>query len=223
MIVLATGNEALAKRWRDALSKSQEVYELTLSDKRNLELCLKKISIEILFIDQALFGGGGLHELSDLLHIQSQVQIVVFSEKSNERDEISAILFGAKAYCQYDLKEHLLLKVVDTIKQGEIWVDRKFVSRLLGEIEDITKAQHHEAQDLDKILSTLTPREKEIAKHIAGGSSNRKIAEHLNISERTVKAHLGVIFRKMGIEDRLQLALYINRHRQIGSIWHRKD
>jgi DNA-binding NarL/FixJ family response regulator len=55
---------------------------------------------------------------------------------------------------------------------------------------------------------------------IATGASNRRIAEKLNISERTVKAHLGGIFKKIGINDRLQLALYMNKYHQLSSLWH---
>ncbi|HRE31701.1 MAG TPA: helix-turn-helix transcriptional regulator, partial [Candidatus Berkiella sp.] len=113
-----------------------------------------------------------------------------------------------------------LPKVINTVMANELWVDRKFVTRLLLEIEDITHAKHQEAKHLDKGVAAMTPRECEIAGLVATGASNRKIAEQLSISERTVKAHLGVIFRKIGITDRLQLALYMNRYQQITSIWH---
>jgi DNA-binding NarL/FixJ family response regulator len=144
------------------------------------------------------------------------------TEFYDEREEISAILFGAKAYCSFAINLSLLPKVLNTVMANELWVDRKFVTRLLTEIEDITQAKHSEAQRLDKGIATLTPRETEIACLVATGASNRRIAELLSISERTVKAHLGVIFRKIGISDRLQLALYMNRHRQLSSIWHGK-
>ncbi|MBI2791377.1 MAG: response regulator transcription factor [Gammaproteobacteria bacterium] len=138
----------------------------------------------------------------------------------DQREEISAVLFGAKAYCSFDLNIELLPKVIKTVCMNELWVDRKFVTRLLIEIEDITQVKHAEAKRLDKGVAAMTPRESEIASLVATGASNRRIAEQLNISERTVKAHLGVIFRKIGITDRLQLALYMNRHQQLSAIWH---
>lgn len=223
MIVIATEDEALASRWQQALHPKHEIYDLILQDIRSLEICLKKVQFDILILDKKLLGTGGVHEISNLHELQPDLNIIVMTPDLDEREEIAIILFGAKAYCQYQTDLALLPKIIETVLSNELWVDRKFVTRLLSEIEDIAKAQHQEAKSLDAGLASLTPRETEIAKWVGMGASNRKIAEQLNISERTVKAHLGVIFRKMKVNDRLQLALYINRHQQIGAIWHHTD
>lgn len=220
MILIAAQEAERASAWRQVLSPLFEVYEVDVHDRRAVELCLKKVSIEVLVIDLALLGDAGVNEVSALKEIQPNLNIVVMTKTPNQREEISAVLFGAKAYCSFDLNLELLPKVVKTVLMNELWVDRKFVSRLLTEIEDITQVKHTEAKRLDKGVAAMTPRESEIAALVATGSSNRRIAEQLNISERTVKAHLGVIFRKIGITDRLQLALYMNRHQQLSAIWH---
>ena len=72
---------------------------------------------------------------------------------------------------------------------------------------------HFSLPQEDPSLDGLTPREKEIVQQIGGGSSNKEIAYHLHVSEKTVKAHLTSIFRKLGVSDRLHLALYVNGHR----------
>lgn len=223
MILLATDKETLAAHWRQTLSDDYQIYDIAITDRRNLEACLKRISLELLLVDKQLFGETGIHEISDITTEHPDMQVIVFTQAFDQREEIASILFGAKAYCPYDVSDNLLLKIVKAVLSDEVWVDRKFITRLLHEIEDITKQHHSEAQDLDKGIASLTPRETQIADLVANGASNRKIAEQLNISERTVKAHLGVIFRKINIQDRLQLALFINRHRQIGSIWHLDD
>ncbi|MBS0289147.1 MAG: response regulator transcription factor [Proteobacteria bacterium] len=183
-------------------------------------MCLKKVAFDVLILDLTLFGEAGVNEISALIEIQPKLHIVIMAKSPEQREEISAVLFGAKAYCSFDMNLELLPKVVKTVLTNELWVDRKFVTRLLSEIEDITKVKHADAKKLDKGIAAMTPRENEIASLVATGSSNRRIAEQLNISERTVKAHLGVIFRKIGITDRLQLALYMNRHQQLSAIWH---
>lgn len=226
MIVIATADEALATLWLQMLSQSNSdyvMYDIIIQDLRSLDICLKKVKFDVLIVDKTILGDNGVHEISNLHDIQPDLNIIVMTRESDQREEIASILFGAKAYCPYDIDKTTLLKVVNTVLANELWVDRKFVSRLLSEIEDIAKSQHTEAQALDAGLASLTPRETEIAKWIASGASNRKIAEQLNISERTVKAHLGVIFRKIKLHDRLQLALYVNRHQQIGAIWHNDD
>lgn len=220
MILIAASDPNLAASWHHALTPCYKVYELDAHDRRALDICLKKVPFEVLVVDLRLLGEAGVNEISDIKEIQPHLHIVVMTQAIDSREEISAIIFGAQAYCSYDLELTLLPKVIKTILSNELWVDRKFASRLLAEIEDITKSKHAEAQKLDRGIAIMTPRENEIALLVATGASNRKIAEQLNISERTVKAHLGVIFRKMEINDRLQLALYMNRHQQLSSIWH---
>lgn len=223
MILIATDDGQRAHTWQQYVSSEYTVYELIVSDKKTLEICLKKVPIDVVLLDKTILGASGIHELSDIQKIQPETRLILMTATADQREEVATILFGAKAYCEYDINDMTLSRVLKTVLADELWVDRKFVSRLLEEIEDIAKAQHTEAQQLDKGLSLLTPRETEIAKLVAGGASNRTIAEQLNISERTVKAHLGVIFRKMNIDDRLQLALFINRHQQISSIWHQEN
>lgn len=223
MILIATDDGHRAHVWQQYVSTEYKVYELIVSDKKTLEICLKKVPIDVVLLDKTILGASGIHELSDIQKIQPETRLILMTATADQREEVATILFGAKAYCEYDINDMTLSRVLKTVLADELWVDRKFVSRLLEEIEDIAKAQHTEAQQLDKGLSLLTPRETEIAKLVAGGASNRTIAEQLNISERTVKAHLGVIFRKMNIDDRLQLALFINRHQQISSIWHQEN
>lgn len=220
MLLIASSDVEVAARWHQTLAAEYAIYEVDVHERRALDLCLKKVTFDVLVVDLQLLGESGVNEIASLREIQPQLHIVVMARIPDEREEISAIIFGAKAYCKFDIEMTILPKVIKTVMANELWVDRKFVTRLLSEIEDITHAKHQEAQHLDKGIATMTPRECEIAALVATGSSNRKIAEQLSISERTVKAHLGVIFRKIGISDRLQLALYMNRHQQLSAIWH---
>lgn len=222
MILIACADISIAKAWHDALAALFHIYEVDVQDRRTLEVCLKKVNLDVLVLDIGLLGEGGITEISALRELQPHLHIIIMTRTPNQREEITAILFGAKAYCSFDLKLELLPKVVTTVLNNELWVDRKFVTRLLIELESITQIKQAEARRLDRGVAAMTPRESEIASLVAAGSSNRKIAEQLSISERTVKAHLGVIFRKIGITDRLQLALYMNRHQQVAALWHGK-
>lgn len=220
MILIASRNLAQANQWRQILSPFHRLYEIDVGDRRALDLCLKKANIDVLIVDLHLLGENGVTEIASFRDIQPTLNIIVMTDQPDEREEISAILFGAKAYCDSQHNLSLLPKIVKAVLSDELWVDRKFVTRLLKEIDDITTARRRETKTLDTGMAKMTPRETQIAQYVASGASNRKIAEELNISERTVKAHLGVIFRKLGIHDRLQLALYMNRHQQIAAIWH---
>lgn len=219
MMLIASTHPNLAEAWRAALGPEHELYERIAMDRKTLEICLKKTHCELLLLDMAILMPEGIHDLADIIALQPTTKIILLTELVDQREEISAILFGVKAYLNIDVAPHVLHKVIKTVLSNEVWVDRKFVSRLLNEIQDITHARQKEAKQLDKGVELMTPREGEIAELVATGASNRRIAECLSISERTVKAHLGVIFRKIGISDRLQLALYMNRHHQLTGIW----
>ena len=221
MILIAATDEQKANLWTQWLS-SFELYEKTALDKRQLDMCMKKVQLELLIVHESVLGTEGVNEIAALHDLRPETKIIILTPEFDPREELSAVLFGAKAYLHDQLEEEAFLKVISRVLEGEIWVDRKFVSRLISEIEDITKQRHEEAAEIEKGIASMTPREGEIAELIATGASNRRIAEKLSISERTVKAHLGVIFKKIGINDRLQLALYMNKYHQLSSLWHQR-
>jgi DNA-binding NarL/FixJ family response regulator len=99
----------------------------------------------------------------------------------------------------------MLLKIVNAALQGEIWIRRALVPRLLEGVA----APANEAAGCAGRFALLTPRESEIARLIGQGISNKRIARHLAIAEQTVKGHLTTIFRKFGVVDRTKLALLL--------------
>jgi DNA-binding NarL/FixJ family response regulator len=89
----------------------------------------------------------------------------------------------------------LLKKALRAVVSGELWLDRHTLMTLISSIHRPNNA-------------VLAKREKEIMFHICQGYRNREIAQKLNISEQTVKSHCNRIYKKLGVTDRLQLALY---------------
>ncbi|MBT3045713.1 MAG: response regulator transcription factor [gamma proteobacterium symbiont of Ctena orbiculata] len=96
---------------------------------------------------------------------------------------------------------------------GEVWVGRSLLFKLMNRLSSMASPQAEErgmqGGSADS-LAKLTEREREIAQHVGAGDSNKVIARKLDITERTVKAHLSSIFRKTNTKDRLQLGLLIN-------------
>ena len=99
-------------------------------------------------------------------------------------------------------------RVVVAVQQGELWIRRSITPRLLDELGVMRHNFQTSRADVGR-LAELTQREREIAAHVGNGESNKQIARQLSITERTVKAHLSEIFRKLGIADRLKLALQV--------------
>jgi len=90
----------------------------------------------------------------------------------------------------------LLKKALKAVSLGEVWLDRTTLMKILVSMRQ---------QDKNVALGR---REREIMLHICQGFRNKEIAQKLNISEQTVKSHCNRLYKKLGVSDRLQLALY---------------
>jgi DNA-binding NarL/FixJ family response regulator len=132
---------------------------------------------------------------------------VCSSSNPKDADAIAALDAGCSAYCHAFATSETLRQVQEVVASGQIWVGRDLMQQLLA---SANRAVNQRPATSDTWSSALTAREKEIAVLVAKGASNKVIASDCSISERTVKAHLAAIFEKMGLTDRLQLALRVH-------------
>jgi len=132
------------------------------------------------------------------------VRLVIASPKPHDEEGTQALAAGASGYCHGYAPVASLEQVLGVVDAGEIWMGRSLVQRLLRLVDERAAAAVPWKSDL------LTIRETMVARRAARGESNADIARALGISERTVKAHLSSIFDKLGVSDRLQLALLMH-------------
>lgn len=90
----------------------------------------------------------------------------------------------------------LLKKAVKAVSSGEFWINHQTIKKVLS------------SRSLPENKVNLTSKESEIVSFICQGYRNKEIAQKLNISEQTIKSHCNRIYKKIGVSDRLQLALY---------------
>jgi len=109
------------------------------------------------------------------------------------------LLRGVCGILPPDADSDMLKKAVKIIYSGELWLDRKLLKNIL-----------YQATIIEKKID-LTKKEKEIVSLICHGCRNKEIAQRLDISEQTVKSHCNRIYKKVGVSDRLQLALYTHK------------
>lgn len=113
---------------------------------------------------------------------------------------------GAQGFAHVYTAEDALPQIIGSMEQGGVWVGRSLLSQLLGNLAQ-RLPQRAAAADWAK---GLTPREQEVAQMAAVGSSNQAIAQALDITERTVRAHMSAILEKLQVSDRLMLALKVH-------------
>jgi DNA-binding NarL/FixJ family response regulator len=135
------------------------------------------------------------------------MRVILLADDLDEDQEIALFRSGVRGVCGLDTSADVLTRVVASVLQGELWIRRALVAKLVESFAD----SRIDATGATGRFAVLTPRETEIARLIAEGASNKRIARHLVITERTVKGHLTAIFRKTGVDDRLTLALLIAR------------
>jgi DNA-binding NarL/FixJ family response regulator len=132
--------------------------------------------------------------------------LVVLSDIPSDLEALAVLSCSARAYCNTHAAKEVLSKVAAVVEQGGLWIGESIMQRLLAPTDSqspMTVLAGH------AWATNLTEREIEVAKAIALGGSNKEIAAQLEITERTVKAHIGAIFEKLKVRDRLQLALLV--------------
>jgi DNA-binding NarL/FixJ family response regulator len=133
-------------------------------------------------------------------------RIIVISDTPSQTESLLALSAGAVGYCHAQATPELLQQIAVVVANGGLWVGTDLMDRLLAAAGQVFAPTENAT-----ILADLTPREKEVALAVAKGHSNREVAVKLDVSERTIKAHLSVIFEKLAIRDRLQLAVLLRR------------
>jgi DNA-binding NarL/FixJ family response regulator len=133
--------------------------------------------------------------------------LVVLSDLPDDEEALAAFSAGARGYCNTHSAPQVLRQVASVVLQGGLWIGPSLMRRLLAATSRLPPAATPPATAWDQ---GLTGREREVARLVASGASNKEVARALGISERTVKAHAGAVFAKLGVRDRLQLSLVVN-------------
>ncbi|MDE0929886.1 MAG: response regulator transcription factor [Halioglobus sp.] len=132
--------------------------------------------------------------------------VVVMTGVPEDAEAFAALNAGARGYCHVKAAPEQLREIALVVENRGLWMPTQLMQRFLSVTTRIVPPIAPDTLD----LNTLTSRETMVAERVAHGASNREIAEALEISERTVKAHLTTSFEKLGVRDRVQLALRMN-------------
>jgi DNA-binding NarL/FixJ family response regulator len=168
-------------------------------------MSLRKPSVLLLSIDFP--GLGGAPGVAAIHRLSTTTRIVVLSGQANPQEELEVLRAGARGYCG-PLETEMIMKMIDRVQHGEVWAGRKTIGALLDEFDSALTEPDTQLTISAKELELLTFREREILRLLGEGASNKEIANTLNVSVATIKAHFTKIFRKLGHSDRVRLALF---------------
>lgn len=179
------------------------------SDGHDCVRLLTKLKPDILLLDLRMPDKDGLAVLEEVNFDSLPTRVIVLTAAEDDRDVIRAMRLGARGVVLKQSATELLVKSIHRVHAGEIWLDNRMTAEVMRAFTKSAEAGPRREKPL------LSDREKEIVQLVAQGYRNKEIGEKLFISEQTVKNHLHNIFDKLGVSDRLELALYAIHHRLI--------
>ena len=150
---------------------------------------------------------GGLVMLQRLRSAHPEVKVILLASKEEQGEILQAMRFGTAGIVQPSIPTEMLTKSIRKVFAGEIWLDRWTTAEVVRQFAS-KKETPKRFLGTERESSSLSTREREIVVLVAQGYRNKEMAEKMFICEQTVKNHLHNIFAKLGVSDRLMLALY---------------
>jgi two-component system, NarL family, nitrate/nitrite response regulator NarL len=195
-----------------ALEEDFEVVAQAQDGRQVLDV-LQQYEPDILLLDLKMPGLDGLATLQRLQASKNRTRVIVLTASDDKNEFVQAMKLGTSGIVLKQTATELLIKSIRKVHAGEIWLDshttaaviRQFVANDDAPAPPIPTAS---APSRERERSPLSQREREIVALVAQGFKNKEMAEKMFISEQTVKNHLHNIFDKLGVSDRLELALY---------------
>ncbi len=145
-------------------------------------------------------------------------RVIMLVESDTKDDFVEAVRQGCCGIVPKQTSTELLMKSIRKVHAGEFWLDRLTTADIIRRLAKrqgpapVAQAPQSTRGGIREQGAALSQREREIVALVAQGFKNKEMAERMFISEQTVKNHLHNIFDKLGVSDRLELALYAIHH-----------
>jgi len=168
---------------------------------------VQELDPDVLLLDLRMPNLDGLSALQALQQTNKRTRVIVLTASEDKNEFVQAMKLGCSGIVLKQTAPELIVKSIRKVHGGEIWLDSNTTAAVMrqfavpGEIGGSGSGKSRER-------SPLSQREREIVQLVAQGYKNKEMAEKMFISEQTVKNHLHNIFDKLGVSDRLELALY---------------
>ena len=170
---------------------------------------IRAVAPEVVLLDVHLPGGGGKAVLEALGDSHPDVRFLALSVSDAAEDVIGVIRAGARGYVTKTIGPDDLVGAVLRVRDG----DAVFSPRLAGFVLDAFATALPVAPDPE--LDQLTPREKDVLRHIARGYTYKEVAARLHLSVKTVETHVSAVLRKLQLSSRHELTVWATERRMI--------
>lgn len=169
---------------------------------------------DVLVLDLDLGGEDSADALADLRRL-SDGHVLVLTGAEDVEQHRNAMLRGARGVLHKSEPAETILRAIEKVSQGEVWLNRSLLGQVLGQLTSGAGAPAAKAGERNgQRIAALTPREREIVVTLVGHSGAKllAVADTLKMSENTLRNHLTTIYDKLGVRGRLELHLYATEH-----------
>ena len=167
---------------------------------------VQSVPAEVLVLEGNLLSGT-IDAIPDLLSLMPHIKVIVQTANTDEAHTVELYRKGVRGIIPRSIAPDLLIRCVRKIAAGETWIDNQSVSWVI----EAYRAQAVALTD-PKLQPRLSPKELAIIAYITQGKRNKEIAYQVGTTEQVIKNYLRKIYEKLGVSDRLELALYCLHH-----------
>ena len=203
--ILLADDHALFREGLRSLLEDQDDVEIVGEAEDGLEAIklVSQLNPGIVLMDINMPVVNGVEATRTILRENRQVDIIILTMYPQDEHVFEALKAGAKAYLLKDTRSRKLLDVIRSVSKGQAVIDAEMTARLLNEFRRLSDQNEPKPARIEE----LTDQERKILTFVADGASNKDIALELNLSERTIKNYLSVIFQKLQVNNRTEAAI----------------
>jgi DNA-binding NarL/FixJ family response regulator len=165
---------------------------------------VQELQPDVVLLDIKMPEMDGIQAIPIIKKKSGRTKVLMLTAKMDETSVLKALTAGASGYLTKDTDSSSLIKAINVVQEGELWIERKLLARAFLEGHAKNKSGSTFTKPKEGLL---TSREKEVLFQLTKGGTNKDIANKLFISEKTVKSHLNTIFRKLNVSRRLEAIL----------------
>jgi DNA-binding NarL/FixJ family response regulator len=203
--LIADDHPLFREALKSALLNSFEGLTIIEADcfSTTLKLVTQECELDLLLLDLHMPGNDGLNGLIRLRELHPELPVAIVSGSEDLNIVAKVMTHGALAFIPKSSSSGEISMAINEVLQGEVWLPQ--------DLREKINALKNEDAEQEMLLASLTPQQSKVLSYLHQGLLNKQIAYELNISEATVKAHITVIFRKLGVYNRTQAVLLTSK------------
>jgi two-component system nitrate/nitrite response regulator NarL len=169
----------------------------------------EELKPDVILMNVHFSDGRGIDAIRPLLAILPQTKIILLSMDDSDDLFLAALCNGASGFLKRNIHSNALIASIRAVVNGEVAISRSHINIVLDAF--VRQTTNDDSDEMNSI--NLTAREYEVIHELELGSSNREIANHLTITENTVKRHIHSILKKLRLRSRREVAIYARKQK----------